>query len=95
VLCTINITLLDNDQCDAHVLYFTMYLLHSSTYFENYMLIIRRMNCIDAASGIVLSVSGRPAYRTATDWEDDTRYCVDTIWPPDDEHVMLETFRGI
>jgi len=27
------------------------------------MLIIRRMNCIDAASGIVLSVSGRPVHR--------------------------------
>jgi hypothetical protein len=30
------------------------------------MLIIRRLNCIDAASGIVLSVSGRPVHRTAT-----------------------------
>ena len=27
------------------------------------MLIIRRLNCIDAASGIVLSVSGRPVHR--------------------------------
>jgi hypothetical protein len=26
------------------------------------MLIIRRLNCIDAASGIVLSVSGRPVH---------------------------------
>ena len=58
---------LDNDQLDAHLLYFTIGPLKSSTYFKNYMLIIRRLNCIDAASGIVLSVSGRPVHRTATD----------------------------
>jgi len=49
---------LDNDQLDAHLLYFTKRLLKSSTCFEQYMLIIRRLNCIDAASGFVLSVSG-------------------------------------
>ena len=38
------------DQRDAHLLYFTIYLLHSSTCFEHYMLIIRRLNCVDAAS---------------------------------------------
>ena len=27
------------------------------------MLIIRRLNCIDAASGIVLSVRGRPVHK--------------------------------
>jgi hypothetical protein len=32
------------------------------------MLIIRRLNCIDAASGIVLSVSGRPVYRLRENW---------------------------
>jgi len=37
--------------------------IKSSKCFELYMLIIRRMNCIDAASGIVLSVSGRPVHR--------------------------------
>ena len=54
---------LDNDQLDAHLLYFTIRPLQSSTCFEHYMLIIRRLNCIDAASGIVLSVSGRPVHR--------------------------------
>ena len=49
--------ILDNDQRYAHLLYFTIYSLHSSTCFEHYMLIISRLNCIDAASGIVLSVS--------------------------------------
>ena len=36
----------DNDQLDAHLLYFTVRL-------RIYMLIIRRLNLIDAASGIV------------------------------------------
>ena len=54
VLLTVHISIiLDNDQRDAHLLYFTIYLLLSSTCFEHYMLIIRRLNCIDAASGIV------------------------------------------
>ena len=42
-----------NDQLDTHLLYFTIRLLKSSTRFEHYMLIIRRLNCIDAASDIV------------------------------------------
>ena len=44
---------LGNDQLDTQLLDFTIRLLRSSTCFEHYMLIIRRMNCIDAASGIV------------------------------------------
>ena len=54
---------LENDQIDTHLLYFTIRPLQSSTCFEHYILIIRRLNCIDAASGIVLSVSGRPVHR--------------------------------
>ena len=42
---------LDNDQLDAHLLYFTIRPIQSSTCFEHYMLIIRRLNCIDAAFG--------------------------------------------
>ena len=53
---------LDNDQLDAYLLYFTISPLQSSTCFEHSMLNIRRLNCIDAASGIVLSVSGRPVH---------------------------------
>ena len=45
---------LDNDQLDTHFLYFTIRRLQSPTCFEHYMLIIRRLNCIDAASGIGL-----------------------------------------
>ena len=40
-------------------------------------------------------VLSQPVHKTATDWEDDTRCCINTIQPPDDEHVMLETCRGL
>ena len=91
----IGLTSLDNDQLDAHLLYFTIRPPQSSTCFEHYMLVTRRLNRIDAASGIVLSVGGRLVHRTATDWEDDTRCCINTVQYPDDEHVMHETCRGL
>ena len=40
-------------------------------------------------------VLSQPVHRTATDWEDDTRCCISRIQPPDDEHVVLETRRGL
>ena len=58
---------LDNYQLDIRLLYFTKRPLQSSTCFKHYMLIIRRLNCIYAASGIIFSVSGRPVHRTAPD----------------------------
>ena len=54
---------LENDQLDAHLIYFTIRLLYSSPCFQHYMFIIRRLNCIDAASGIFISVSGRLVHR--------------------------------
>jgi hypothetical protein len=69
------------------------------------MLIIRRLNCIDAASGIVtLSkwLSGAQVEKFPLNLctgqpmteSDDTRCCINTIKPPDDEHIMTETCRG-
>ena len=64
------------------------------------------MNCIDAASGIVtLSMwpSGAQVERELSlnlctgqplTESDDTRCCINTIQPPGDEHIMLETFTG-
>ena len=60
--------ILDCDQLDAHLLHFTIRPLKSSTCFEHYVLIIRRLNVIDAASGIVLSVIGRPVHRLRESW---------------------------
>jgi hypothetical protein len=34
-------------------LFYIVCLLHSSTWFEHYMLIIRRIDCINTASGVV------------------------------------------
>ena len=53
----------DNNQLEAQLLYLYCISPQSSTCFEHYMLIIRRLNSTDAASGIVLSVSGRPVHR--------------------------------
>jgi len=67
VLLTVHLEIsLDNGQLDAHLLYFTIRPLQSSKSFEHYMLIIRRLNCIDPTSGFFFSVSGRPVHRTAT-----------------------------
>ena len=66
------------------------------------MLIVRRLNCIDASSGIVTlgkwpsdaqverEITGRPLIES-----DDTRCYINTIHPPDDENIMLETCRGL
>ena len=85
------------------------------------MLIIRRLNCIDAESGIVTPSkwpTGAHVEREAALWyrsyhvsessfplnmctgrpltgSDDTRCCINTVQPPDDEHIMLETCRGL
>ena len=54
ILLTVHLSIiLDNDQLNTKLLYFTIRLLWSSTCFEHYVLIIMRLNCIDAASGIV------------------------------------------
>ena len=70
------------------------------------MLMIRSLNCTDAASGIV-TLSKLPSGaqvemfplnmcigRSLTE-SDDNRCCINTIHPPDDEHIMLETCRGL
>ena len=54
VLLTVHLSIiLGNDQLEAQFLDVTLRLLCSSTCFEHYMLIIRRLYCIDAGSGIV------------------------------------------
>ena len=53
-----------------------------------------------------LSVSDRPVHRVREyslnvctrrplTESDDTRFCINTIEPPDDEQIMLETRRGL
>ena len=67
--------------------------------FRALYVIVRRLNYIDAASGIVTDsqwpygaylCTGRPLIEV-----DDIRCCINIIQPPDDEHIMLETCRGL
>jgi len=47
------------------------------------------------ASGIITSVGGCPVHGTATYMFDDTRCCIIQFLPPDDEHIVFETSRGV
>jgi len=40
-------------------------------------------------------IGGRLVHQTATYRYDDTRGCVMQFWPPDDEHMVFETCRGM
>ena len=51
-------------------------------------------------SGIILPIGGRPVHGLREDGMatyrcDDTRDCIVQFWPPDDEHMVLETCRGM
>ena len=46
-------------------------------------------------TGIPSGSLSQPVHRTATYRCDDTRGCIIQFWPPDDEHMMLETCRGM
>ena len=52
------------------------------------MLIIRRSNCINTTSGIVLSVSDRPVCRLRRNFSTYTPDGISTIGPLDDEHSV-------
>jgi len=54
------------------------------------MPIFRRINCIITASGIVTLYTVQPFTES-----DDTRYCDNTICPPEDGHVNAQTYRGL
>ena len=43
----------------------------------------------------IVLYSGRPVQGTATYRCDDARYCIKQFWSPDDEHIVLETCRGM
>jgi len=64
------------------------------------VLIIRRSKLYYTASGIITPVGGRPVHRLREDGAatyrcDDTRCCIIQFSPTDDEHIVLETCRGI
>ena len=77
----------------------------SQIYHVQYLNILDRLSMYYIASGIITPVGGRPVHRvradcspvhrTATYKCDDTRCCIIQFWPPDDEHIVLETCRGV
>ena len=72
-----------------------MSLFHASTCFEHHVLIVRRPELYYRVSGIITPIGGRPVHRMATYMCDDIRECRVQFWPPDDEHMVLETCRGM
>jgi hypothetical protein len=100
----------DNDQLDTHLLYFTIRLLnplHVSSIMcsspggwivfmqhlvsSSQSVVVRRTGWERTALQFSLNLcAGRPLPES-----DDTRCCINTIQPPDDEHIMLQTCRGL
>ena len=74
-------------------------LFHASTCFEHHVLIIRRSKLHYTASGIITPTGDRllpqPVHETATYRCDDTSRCIIQFRPPDNEHMVLETCRGM
>jgi len=90
--------ILVTDQHKAQILFFIISLLYSSICFEHYVLIIWRSKCIIRQLVSSPSAGGRPnalVHRTATCWGWRYQMLYNTLWPPDDEHIVLETYRGI
>ena len=89
----------------------TIYVLHYNSRYisSSTMLIFRRSNCIITESGIVTLCKGpygtpvesglesalnRRTVRPFTE-SDDTRFCNNTIWPPEDEHSTARNISRI
>ena len=55
------------------------------------------INQLDALNFIIIIIIilSQPVHGTATYRCDDTRGCIVQFWPPDDEHMVLETCRGM
>ena len=47
------------------------------------------------APGIITPIGGRSMHGTATYRCDDTRGCIIQFWPPDDEHMLVKTCKGM
>ena len=74
-----------------------MSLFQASTCFEHHVLIVRRPELYYTTSGIITPIGGCPVHRLCTGrpWCDYSRDCIVQFWSPDDEHMVLETCRGM
>jgi len=72
---------------------------YTQTGLESNPVLIRRSNCINTASGTALPVSDRPVGRLHTGRSLTGSAVPDAviniIRPPDDEHMLPETCRGL
>ena len=110
VFLTVHLSIsLDNDQLDTHLLYFTI--LYYNPLHVSSIICSSPGGWIVLMQHLVssLSVSGLPVHRLRDSTpfclnlctgrplteNDDTRCSINTIQPPDDEHIMLETCRGL
>ena len=59
------------------------------------VLIIRRSKLYYTAYGDVIPVGGFPVHVSVIYRCEDTTCCIIQFWPPDDEHIVLDTCRGI
>jgi len=64
-------------------------------YFLNYYQGQRLCDKLTTVTICWRSLFSQPVHRTATYRCDDTRGCIIQFWPPDDEHIVLETCRGV
>ena len=71
-------------QIDAQILYFNTFITFLYIFF------ISVINQLDTQHFCAQSVHETAIYRC-----DDTRGCIMQFWPPDDEHMVLETCRGM
>jgi len=92
VLLTVHLSIfmLLINQLDARHFCFTISLFHASTFFDHHVFIIRR-----SKFHLHLLVSSHIQHGAATCMCDDTRRCIVQFWSPDDEHMVLETCRGM
>jgi len=91
-------------QVNADLLYsITIYMLHYNPEHvsSSTLLIFRRTNCIITASGIVTQMAvqyagwERTAVRSQPAYCDDTRGCINTFFPPEDEHSTARNMSRI
>ena len=73
---------------------FSISLFHASISFEHHVLIFRTSKFYYTACGIIITIGVRPMYGTATYRCDETRCCIIQFWAPDNEQIVLETYRG-
>jgi len=96
--------ILDNDQLDTHLLYFmyntfiiilymfqALYAHHQEVELYWYSIWYR----LSENKWVVLALPNHNPRQLTCYQSDDTICCISTIQTPDDEHIMLETSRGL